>query len=249
MAVAILGIIIVLILVWLGIKLLLWPIRWTIRGIRASAIGVPPAAFLAAAVVTVILAPNLFIYVAGFILRLAHLLVLDLPIKILTVIPSVVQACGSGSASSQTCAVAIGQSATQFWLQSVAAVFADWQMPPQLARAQQLNFRFVHGQRPVPNAKEHIPTTVEWARKWKKEDMGILTGKAPYSETVPNVDEGFTAADVRDPARAEAIYKVIRARLAKAQQDRPFGFLVRHAPADDVRNLQQLADICRRLFI
>ncbi len=35
--------------------------------------------------------------------------------------------------------------------------------------------------------------------------------------------------------------KVIEARLAKARQERPIGYLVREAPADDVRNLQQLA--------
>jgi hypothetical protein len=58
---------------------------------------------------------------------------------------------------------------------------------------------------------------------------------------VPDVDEGFTQADLKDPARAEAIYKVIRARLAKSQQERPFGYLVRHAPASDVKDLQQLA--------
>jgi len=115
------------------------------------------------------------------------------------------------------------------------------QTPQLLARAQQLNFRFVSGQRPQPNNKGHIPTTMEWARKLTKGDVNVLTGKSPYSEKVPNVDEGFTQADVKDPARAEAIYKVIRARLAKAQQERPFGYLVRHAPADDVKNLQQLA--------
>jgi hypothetical protein len=124
------------------------------------------------------------------------------------------------------------------------------QIPPLMAKANALGFRFTPGQRPQANKQGHIPTTMEWARKLKKDDMGILTGKAPYSETVPNVDEGFTQADVADPARAEAIYKVIRARLAKAQQERPFGFLVRHAPADDVRNLQQLAGhLSESLFI
>src|SRR5207249_4022043 len=58
---------------------------------------------------------------------------------------------------------------------------------------------------------------------------------------VPNVDEGFTQADLKDAKKAEAIYKVIRARLAKAQQERPFGYLVREAPVDDVRALQQLS--------
>jgi hypothetical protein len=124
---------------------------------------------------------------------------------------------------------------------------ADWmeafkaQAPQFMARAQQLNFRFVAGQRPLPNNKGHIPTTMEWARKLTKGDVNVLQGKAPYSETVPNVDEGFTAADMNDPQRAEAIRKVIQARLSKAQRERPFGFLVRHAPAEDVKNLQQLA--------
>ena len=115
------------------------------------------------------------------------------------------------------------------------------QIPPLLARAQQLNFRFVAGQRPTPNNKGHIATTMEWARKLSKDDVGVLTGKAPYSEKVPNVDEGFAQADLKDPKRAEAIYKVIRSRLAKAQKDRPFGYLVRDVPVDDVKNLQQLA--------
>src|SRR6516162_4695941 len=124
----------------------------------------------------------------------------------------------------------------QQWLESFKT-----QTPQLLAQAQQLNFRFISGQRPQPNNKGHIPTTMEWARKLSKHDINILNGKAPYSEIVPNVDEGFTAADMNDPQRAEAIRKVIQSRLAKAQRERPFGYLVRHAPADDVKNLQQLA--------
>jgi hypothetical protein len=123
----------------------------------------------------------------------------------------------------------------------------DWlatykgQIPQLLAQAQRLGFQFVSGQRPQPNNKGHIPTTMEWARKLSKSDIGIVTGKSPYSEKVPNPDEGFTVADGKDKERAKAICKVIRARLAKAQQERPFGYLVREAPADDVKNLQQLA--------
>jgi hypothetical protein len=124
------------------------------------------------------------------------------------------------------------------------------QAPGVMARAQQIGFRFVPGQRPLPNAKGHIPTTMEWARKLTKGDVGVFTGASPYTEKVPDVDEGFTTADTKDPARAEAIYKVIRARLAKAQQERPFGYLVRHAPAEDVKNLQQLAGhLTEDLFI
>jgi hypothetical protein len=124
----------------------------------------------------------------------------------------------------------------QRWLDSFKG-----EIPTLLARANQLGFRFIAGQRPTPNPKGHIPTTMEWARKLSRDDVGVLGGKAPYSEKVPDPDEGFTLADAKDKERAKAIAKVIRARLAKAQKERPIGYLVREAPADDVRNLQQLA--------
>ena len=38
-----------------------------------------------------------------------------------------------------------------------------------------------------------------------------------------------------------AAVNVIRTRLSKAFTDRPKGYLVRHVPADDVKNLAQLA--------
>jgi len=124
---------------------------------------------------------------------------------------------------------------------------ADWlaainiQIPGLVAKGQAMGFNFVSGQRPQPNAKGHIPTTMEWARKLTDADIQILQGKNAYSETVPDVDEGFTEADMKDPKKAAAVTKVIQARLAKAQQERPLGYLVRHAPSDDVRALQQLA--------
>src|SRR5262245_36765510 len=66
------------------------------------------------------------------------------------------------------------------------------QIPGLMNRAGQLNYRFVAGQRPQPKQKGHIPTTMEWARKLSKDDVAILTGKNPYSEKVPDPDEGFT---------------------------------------------------------
>ena len=41
------------------------------------------------------------------------------------------------------------------------------------------------------------------------DDVKVLSGKAPYSEVVPNVDEGFTQADMKDPQRAQAVIKVL----------------------------------------
>jgi hypothetical protein len=116
----------------------------------------------------------------------------------------------------------------------------DPQVPGLLKKNEQLGFVFQPGQRPLPNKQGRIPTTMEWARKLTDGDIAILQGKAPYSEIVPDVDEGFTEADLKDPQRARAIYKVIQARLDKAHRERPLGYLVRHAPNDDVRALQQL---------
>jgi hypothetical protein len=126
-------------------------------------------------------------------------------------------------------------SKSEAWIKDFAG-----QTPALLRRAQELNFRFQAGQRPQPNQKGHIPTTMEWARKLTATDLKVLTGDAPYSETVPNPDEGFTQADVNDALRREAVFKVIRARLQKAQQERPFGYMVRHLPAEDLRGLRQL---------
>ncbi|HEX3314533.1 MAG TPA: DUF2330 domain-containing protein [Gemmataceae bacterium] len=115
------------------------------------------------------------------------------------------------------------------------------QIPALMARARELGFNFIPGQRPQPGKDGCIPTTMEWSRKLTAKDVAVLKGDAPYSEKVPNVDEGFTQADLKDPQKAQAIYKVIQARLAKAHHDRPIGYLVREAPAEDVRGLQQLA--------
>jgi hypothetical protein len=122
------------------------------------------------------------------------------------------------------------------WLKRMEA-----DLPALLQRSQELGFVFVRGQRPQPNARGHIMTTMEWARRLTADDLKILTGEFPYSEKVPDVDEGFTVADVKDPQRAQAIYKVIRARLLAAQKERPDGYLVRHVPAEDVHALRQLA--------
>src|SRR5262249_12036450 len=98
----------------------------------------------------------------------------------------------------------------------------------------------VSGQRPQPNKQGHVMTTMEWARRLTEQDIQVLRGGAPYSEKVPDVDEGFTQADIRDAKRSQAVIKVIHARLQKARQERPIGYLVRHAPDEDVRRLQEL---------
>ena|SRR5438128_2580401 len=59
-------------------------------------------------------------------------------------------------------------------------------------------------------------------------------------EQPPNIDEGFTEKDVSDPDKRLEVRKVILSRLAKLRKERPQGYLIREAPAEDVKALQQL---------
>jgi hypothetical protein len=123
----------------------------------------------------------------------------------------------------------------------------DWlsaikdQAPALLRKGQELGFNFVSGQRPQPNKQGRIATTLEWAKRLTAADIRLLKGDAPYSEKLPDVDEGFSAADLKDPKKAEAVFKVIRERLEKSHKERPGGYLVREAPADDLKGLKILA--------
>jgi hypothetical protein len=122
------------------------------------------------------------------------------------------------------------------WLKAIEA-----QIPDLLKKGQQFGFNFVSGQRPVPNKQGRIATTLEWAKKLTADDVKILTGQAPYTEKLPNVDEGFTAKDLQDAKKADEAFKVILERLEKYRKDRPGGYLVREAPEADLKQLKILA--------
>ncbi len=121
------------------------------------------------------------------------------------------------------------------WLKAIGN-----EAPALLQRGRDLGFTFVSGARPRPNQKGHIATTLEYAKRLTADDIKLLRGEAPYSETVPDPDRGFTRADLTD-AKKEAVYKTIRERLAQYHKDRPGGYLVREAPRADVKNLKLLA--------
>jgi len=122
------------------------------------------------------------------------------------------------------------------WLKAIAS-----QKPDLLKQAGELGFTFTSGQRPVPNERGRTPTTMEWAKRLTAADIQMLRGMRPYSEKVPDVDAGITQAMLADQRTAALATWVIQARLKKCRQVRPNGFLVREAPAGDVRQLQLLA--------
>ncbi len=110
-----------------------------------------------------------------------------------------------------------------------------------LQKGQALGFNFVSGQRPQPNKDGRIATTLEWARKISADDLKVLKGQAPFGEKVPDVDEGFTQADLNDPKKSQAVTRVIQQRLDKCRKERPGGYLVREAPEKDIKELKILA--------
>ncbi len=122
------------------------------------------------------------------------------------------------------------------WLKAIQG-----QIPELTRKGQELGFAFQSRTRPRPNKDGRIATTLEWAKRLTAADVKLLTGAAPYSETVPDPDRGFTRADVENPAKREMVYKTIRERLAKDRKERPGGYLVRQAPRADVKNLKLLA--------
>ncbi len=113
-------------------------------------------------------------------------------------------------------------------------------IPTILRKGQELGYDFVRNQRPVPNRQGRIATTLEWAKKLTADDIRVLRGELPFGEKLPDPDEGFTQADVRDPKKAEEVFKVIRARLEKYQKERPGGYLLREAPAADLQQMKIL---------
>jgi hypothetical protein len=121
------------------------------------------------------------------------------------------------------------------WLDAVKP-----QLPQILQRGNELGFTFVSGQRPTPNRQGRIATTLEWAKRLTAEDIKLLKGQAAFGEKLPDVDEGFTQADLTDPKKAQAVYKVIQQRLEKSRKERPGGYLVREAPAEDLKQLKIL---------
>jgi hypothetical protein len=120
------------------------------------------------------------------------------------------------------------------------------EIPELRAEADKLGFSFGNGLPPGPNPDGVTPTTLEWAKRLTAGDLGMLAGTTPFSDKVPDVDEGFTGADMQDARKETAARKVISARLEKYRLERPAGYLVREAPAEDVKQLRILRGHLRR---
>jgi len=97
------------------------------------------------------------------------------------------------------------------------------------------HFNFVARQAPVAQSKGHIPH-MECPQADQEDNRRHPNSKVPYSETVPERRPRVSPKPTERRQACRGDPKVIQARLNKAQKERPIGYLVRHAPADDVKN-------------
>lgn len=121
------------------------------------------------------------------------------------------------------------------WLKAIENDASDL-----VKRGEVLGFAFQSNKRPEPNKDGPTPTTLGWAKRLTRHDIDLLAGRAAFGDRVPDPDEGFTAADMKDERRAALVQRVIQRRLEKYQRLRPDGYLVREAPAADVKDLKLL---------
>ncbi len=105
------------------------------------------------------------------------------------------------------------------------------QIPDLLKKSQELGFGFQPSQRPQPNKQGRIATTLEWAKMLSDNDIKMLSGDAPYTEVLPDLDAGLKPA-----ADNQAQWKVIGERMEKDRKEHPQGYLVREAPKRTWRN-------------
>src|SRR5262249_17090937 len=112
--------------------------------------------------------------------------------------------------------------------------------PKLLKRAQELELNQPNGGPPEPNKAGRIMTVLEFAKPLTATDIALLKGQTPFGETVPDVDEGFTPKDMENAKRAAVARKVINRRLEQFNSQHPNGYLVREAPAAEVKSLKFL---------
>jgi hypothetical protein len=122
------------------------------------------------------------------------------------------------------------------WLKSIRGKIGDLK-----SRGEEQGFWFENKTRPRPNKKGQTATALEWAKRLTASDIRLLIGAAPFTEKLPDVDQGFTQRHVNDPRIGEAVQQIIERRLAWCKRQRPGGYLLREAPAADIRQLRILA--------
>ena len=88
-------------------------------------------------------------------------------------------------------------------------------------KGEELGFGFTNKTRPQPNKQGRIATTLEWARRLTADDLCVLANPAAYSDKLPDPDEGFSVADVKNEARREAVFKIIQRRLDRSYSQSP----------------------------
>jgi len=117
---------------WLGFKLLLLPLRFSWRFGRSLAGQIGPMALMLLLVWTIALEPGPFLYLWDWFLRFGKALLIDTPRQLASATPGILGACQGPNFS--YCLGSIGSGAQQLWSAAIAPV-ATFYVPPHLDKA------------------------------------------------------------------------------------------------------------------
>ena len=129
-AITVVAVLVVTLLLWRGLRLLLWPFRALLASVRASASGLHSAAYLVALVLAVVIVPGPFNYLIEMFVELVRLLAIELPMLILTTARNTLNTCASGSSDPRMCAATVMEAIAVIWNGPIGAWFSHLRIPP-----------------------------------------------------------------------------------------------------------------------
>lgn len=89
------------------------------------------------------------------------------------------------------------------------------------------------------------PSILKWSKALDEQDIQVAKGQAPYSDGLPNVDEGLEHTDRSDREAMAQTVDEIRRRLERSRAFRPQGYLWREATAEEQLAMRKLARFLR----
>jgi hypothetical protein len=132
-AIAIIAIVLALVFFRWGLRLLLWPFRWAVRGTIAASAGVSPRVYWAALAVTAFLVTKPFAFALSLLISVVGLLAYRIPTTILGFVSSPPPGCSVGSVSGmQQCVHYILEALLQLWRSYTSELTSRFSEPPDL---------------------------------------------------------------------------------------------------------------------
>jgi len=130
--IGIIAIVLALVFFRWGLRLLLWPLRWAVRGTIAASAGVGPRVYWAALAVTAFLVTKPFAFALSLLISVVGLLAYRIPTTILGFISSPPPGCSISANGMQPCVHFILEALLQLWRSYASELASRFSDPPDL---------------------------------------------------------------------------------------------------------------------